>query len=254
MQAHFLALQGVSKLLETVGLVREQINSRLRVAGVVLCMHDSQTSHSKESRRRSRRVFESQRSTDTAWSSARVYHPAIRRNIKLAECPSFGQTIFQYAMWAPGAMDYKKLGEDHRRRVGSSARGRQSSDLSDAEIRVLKGAKAMLEREPTEMSVERTAEHAPEAAADINDKPTNRLRPCSVSALFSMRWHYSRRRIGRGLRSRADQPDGFGDPCRRVILVDGAVVLHTMDCDRSLRLLQAPADLDGCRGACVFSL
>jgi chromosome partitioning protein len=40
-----------------------------------------------------------------------VLKPAIRRNIKLAECPSFGQTIFQYAPACPGAADYKALAE-----------------------------------------------------------------------------------------------------------------------------------------------
>jgi chromosome partitioning protein len=35
----------------------------------------------------------------------------VRRNIKLAECPSFGQTIFQYAPFAPGALDYKALAD-----------------------------------------------------------------------------------------------------------------------------------------------
>ncbi len=146
MQAHFLALQGVSKLLETVGIVREQINQRLRVAGVVLCMHDSQTSHSKEVVQDLERFFESQRSTDTAWSSARVYHPPIRRNIKLAECPSFGQTIFQYALWAPGAMDYKKLAETIVAEWDRALAVSRASDLSEAEIRVLKGAQAVLER------------------------------------------------------------------------------------------------------------
>jgi chromosome partitioning protein len=146
MQAHFLALQGVSKLLETVGLVRDQINTRLRVAGVVLCMHDSQTSHSKEVVADLERFFESQRNTATAWSSARVYHPAIRRNIKLAECPSFGQTIFQYALWAPGAMDYKKLGETIVAEWDRALAVAKAGDLSEAEIRVLKGASAMLER------------------------------------------------------------------------------------------------------------
>jgi chromosome partitioning protein len=146
MQAHFLALQGVSKLLETVGLVRAQINPRLRVAGVVLCMHDTQTSHSKEVVADLERFFESQRNTETAWSSARVYHPPIRRNIKLAECPSFGQTIFQYAMWAPGAMDYKKLGETVVAEWDRALAVAKASDLSEAEIRVLKGAKESLER------------------------------------------------------------------------------------------------------------
>jgi chromosome partitioning protein len=146
MQAHFLALQGVSKLLETVGLVREQMNARLRVAGVVLCMHDSQTSHSKEVVADLERFFESQRNTATAWSSARVYHPAIRRNIKLAECPSFGQTIFQYALWAPGAMDYQKLGETIVAEWDRALAVAKASDLSEAEIRVLRGAQGLLER------------------------------------------------------------------------------------------------------------
>ncbi len=163
MQAHFLALQGVSKLLETVGLVRDQINDRLRVAGVVLCMHDSQTSHSKEVVADLERFFESQRNTPTAWSSARVYHPPIRRNIKLAECPSFGQTIFQYAMWAPGAMDYKKLGETVVAEWDRALAVARASDLSDAEIRVLKGAQVVLEREPAEMAQEQ------ESAAETHE-------------------------------------------------------------------------------------
>lgn len=146
MQAHFLALQGVSKLLETVGLVREQINPALRVAGVVLCMHDQQTSHSKEVVADLERFFESQRNSGTAWASARVYHPPIRRNIKLAECPSFGQTIFQYAPWAPGALDYKELGETIVAEWDRALAVARASNLSEAEIRVLRGAQVVLER------------------------------------------------------------------------------------------------------------
>ncbi|MCA9303120.1 MAG: ParA family protein [Phycisphaerales bacterium] len=140
MQAHFLALQGVSKLLETVGLVRDQLNPILRVAGIVLCMHDAQTSHSKEVVADLERFFESQRSTKTAWSSARVYRPPIRRNIKLAECPSFGQSIFDYAPWAPGAVDYRKLAETIVAEWDRALAAAKASDLSEAEIRVLRGS------------------------------------------------------------------------------------------------------------------
>lgn len=147
MQAHFLALQGVSKLLETVGIVREQINPALRVAGVVLCMHDSQTSHSKEVVSDLEQFFESQRDTKTAWASARVYRPPIRRNIKLAECPSFGQTIFQYAMWAPGAMDYRKLGDTVTAEWDRALAVARSGQLSEAEIRVLRGAKESIQHQ-----------------------------------------------------------------------------------------------------------
>jgi len=111
MQAHFLALQGVGKLLETVRLVSQAVNTRLKVSGVVLCMHDTSSSHSREVVRDLEEFFENARSAEGPWRFARVLRPAIRRNIKLAEAPSFGQTIFEYAEWAPGAEDYAKLAE-----------------------------------------------------------------------------------------------------------------------------------------------
>lgn len=111
MQAHFLALQGVGKLLETVSLVGRTINPRLAVTGVILCMHDTQATHSREVVDDLDRFFEDARGGDAAWKYARVYRPHIRRNIKLAECPSFGQTIFEYAPGCPGADDYVQLAE-----------------------------------------------------------------------------------------------------------------------------------------------
>jgi chromosome partitioning protein len=144
MQAHFLALQGVSKLLETVGLVRQQVNPQLRVAGVVLCMHEQQTTHSREVVADLERFFESGRESGSAWASARVYRPPVRRNIKLAECPSFGRTIFQYEPSAPGAQDYEALGAsvvaEWDRALASMKASELNLDLSEAEINVLRGA------------------------------------------------------------------------------------------------------------------
>ncbi len=129
MQAHFLALQGVGKLLETVKLVAASVNPRLKVTGVVLCMHDPTTTHAKEVVADLVRFFDQARQggasatanaptspasaavPDTPWRTARLLSPPIRRNIKLAECPSFGQTIFQYAPSCPGALDYRALAE-----------------------------------------------------------------------------------------------------------------------------------------------
>jgi chromosome partitioning protein len=111
MQAHFLALQGVGKLLETVRLVTQSVNPKLRVTGVVLCMHDTSSTHTQEVVADLEAFLAEQRSLDVPWKHARVLRPAIRRNIKLAECPSFGQTIFDYAPTAPGAADYKALAE-----------------------------------------------------------------------------------------------------------------------------------------------
>ncbi len=111
MQAHFLALQGVSKLLETVALVAKTVNPRLRVTGVILCMHDTTSTHTKEVVQDLTDFFEAARESgkEVPWRSARVLSPSVRRNIKLAECPSFGQTIFDYAPFCPGALDYKAL-------------------------------------------------------------------------------------------------------------------------------------------------
>lgn len=111
MQAHFLALQGVGKLLETVRLVSRAVNVDLRVGGVILCMHDEQSRHTREVVADLEAFFEQARGTDAPWANARVLRPAIRRNIKLAECPSFGQTIFEYARWCPGALDYRQMAE-----------------------------------------------------------------------------------------------------------------------------------------------
>ncbi|MBX3321736.1 MAG: ParA family protein [Phycisphaeraceae bacterium] len=112
MQAHFLALQGLGKLLETVSMVRQQLNPKLRVTGVVLCMHDAQATHTREVVSDMDTFFASARDDAASpWRYARVFKPAIRRNIKLAEGPSFGQTIFDYAPAAAGAADYAELAD-----------------------------------------------------------------------------------------------------------------------------------------------
>ena len=111
MQAHFLALQGLSKLLETVALVNQAVNKNLRVTGIVLCMHESQTLLANEVLGDIQSFLEAARTMDVPWRDARLLQPAIRRNIKLAESPSFGKSIFDYAPWCPGASDYKALAE-----------------------------------------------------------------------------------------------------------------------------------------------
>lgn len=109
MQAHFLALQGVGKLLETVGLVCRSVNPDLEVTGIVLCMHERHTNLAREVVDDLENFFASARNTDVPWRNCRVLEPAIRRNIKLAEAPSFGQTIFQYEPTSRGADDYAQL-------------------------------------------------------------------------------------------------------------------------------------------------
>ena len=109
MQAHFLALQGVGKLLETVGLVGQAVNPDLLVTGIVLCMHEGQTTLAKEVVADLEDFFIQSREQDVPWRNCTLIDPPIRRNVKLAEAPSFGQTIFDYSPWCKGAIDYRRL-------------------------------------------------------------------------------------------------------------------------------------------------
>jgi len=123
MQAHFLALQGVGKLLETVGLVCGSINPQLRVGGIVLCMHEQQTTLAREIVADLDAFFQAAQDQDVPWNRCRVLRPPIRRNVKLAEAPSFGKTIFDYDPTCAGAADYRALADDllqgwGRKRVG----------------------------------------------------------------------------------------------------------------------------------------
>ena len=112
MQAHFLAMQGFSKLLETVGEVcRNGVNTDLKVSGVILCMHEKHSTLVREVVGELDGFFEENRGNPLLSPFAKVLRPAIRKNIKLAEAPSFGQTIFDYAPWCPGALDYRTLAE-----------------------------------------------------------------------------------------------------------------------------------------------
>lgn len=115
-QAQYLALRGLEKLLETVLLVQRALNPRLLVAGVLLCMHESQSSHGKAVVEEMDNYFEKFRGSGLPWQDAVVLRPAVRRNIKLAEAPSFGQTIFDYAPTCAGAADYRALADALRQR------------------------------------------------------------------------------------------------------------------------------------------
>lgn len=111
MQAHFLALQGLSKLLETVGFIGQGFNRDLRVTGIVLCMYEKQTILAQEVVGDLSEFLAAKSEVETPWHDCVILQPAVRRNIKLAECPSFGTTIFEYAPGSRGAEDYRQLAE-----------------------------------------------------------------------------------------------------------------------------------------------
>jgi chromosome partitioning protein len=112
MQPHFLALQGMAKLLETVQLVNKRMNPKLRVMGIVLTMYDAQTKHSNEVVADLNGFISSAQGKSLPWSGAKVFNSKIRRNIKLAESPSFGETILVYEPTSNGAADYRSLARE----------------------------------------------------------------------------------------------------------------------------------------------
>ena len=112
LQAHFLALHGLSKLLETIHLVSKRVNRDLRVTGVLLCLYDAGTRLGGEVIDDLDQFFDGRKAANIPWADARLFRTRIRRNIRLAECPSFGQSIFQYAPSSRGAEDYASLGAE----------------------------------------------------------------------------------------------------------------------------------------------
>ena len=112
LQPHFFALHGLSKLLETTALVCKRINPRLKVTGVIVCMYESSTKLAQEVVNDLRGFLDRSRNAKVPWAEAKVFDTKIRRNIKLAECPSFGKPIFEYAPNCAGATDYAALANE----------------------------------------------------------------------------------------------------------------------------------------------
>lgn len=114
LQPHFFALHGLSKLLETTALVAKRINPRLVVSGVIVCLYDSSTKLAQEVVTDLGAFLDRSRGAAVPWANARIFDTKIRRNIKLAESPSFGKHIFDYAPKSSGAADYAALAMEVR--------------------------------------------------------------------------------------------------------------------------------------------
>ena len=111
LQPHFLALHGLSKLFETTALVNRRLNRQLRVSGVVLCMYETGTRLAADIAE-DLAQFLAHSDPHAPWAGAKIFRSKIRRNIKLAEAPSHGKPIFQYAPNCHGAEDYGALIEE----------------------------------------------------------------------------------------------------------------------------------------------
>lgn len=100
-EAHILALSGVVQVLNTIRLVQEQLNPKLKLIGFVICRFDARTRHCAEVRERLIDKF-----------PHLVLSATIRENVRLAEAPSFGAPIAVYAPASSGAADYRALASE----------------------------------------------------------------------------------------------------------------------------------------------
>jgi chromosome partitioning protein len=100
-QSEYLALHGVRQLLDTIDQVRTIYNPTLRVGGVLICLHDNR-----------KRLARAVSDTIRTYFGDLVFNTVIRSNVSLAEAPSNGQTIFEYAPKSSGAEDYWALAEE----------------------------------------------------------------------------------------------------------------------------------------------
>ena len=110
-QCEYLALEGLSQLLDTIGQVRAVLNTRLRVAAVLLTMFDVRTNLSSQ-------VVEEVR----AHFPHETFETLIPRSVRLSEAPSHGQSVISYAPESAGALAYRELADEFQRRFPAADR------------------------------------------------------------------------------------------------------------------------------------
>ena len=104
-QCEYYALEGVTKILESMKMVRSRLNRKLTLFGVVMTMYDSRTSLSRDVVDEVNKYF-----------GAKTFKTVIPRNVKIAEAPSHGLPIIKYARVSKGSLAYMKLANEVVRR------------------------------------------------------------------------------------------------------------------------------------------
>ncbi|MEZ4524272.1 MAG: ParA family protein [Thermomicrobiales bacterium] len=108
-QCEYLALEGLMQMTNSIDLVRRRINPDLEILGVVMTMFDARTRLAADVVENVREHF-----------SGHSFEAIIPRSVRLAEAPSYGQTIVEYAPDSSGALAYRKLAHEVAARLGLS--------------------------------------------------------------------------------------------------------------------------------------
>lgn len=105
-QAEYYALEGLSQLLNTVQAVRSSTNPHLELLGVAVTMFDKRNSLSEQVHKEIADYF-----------GDKLFKTVVPRNVRLAEAPSYGRTIYEHDRWSKGARAYKALAKEVTQRL-----------------------------------------------------------------------------------------------------------------------------------------
>jgi chromosome partitioning protein len=105
-QAEYYALEGLGQLLDIIQRVRGGLNVNLELLGVVVTMFDSRNSLSDQVKKELENYF-----------GDKLFSSVIPRNVRLAEAPSYGVSIFEHDKWSKGARAYKQLAKEIQKRA-----------------------------------------------------------------------------------------------------------------------------------------
>ena len=108
LECEYYALRGMGQLMDSIDRIKERLNPRLQIDGIVATMVDSRTLHAKEVLARVHEAF-----------GGRLFDTVIRKTIRFAEAPVAGQPILSYAPTSPGAAAYRKLAQEVMDRVAA---------------------------------------------------------------------------------------------------------------------------------------
>jgi len=105
-QAEYYALEGLSQLLNTIQVIKQGVNPYLELLGIAITMYDKRTSLADQVVKELENYF-----------GDGMFKTFIPRNVRLAEAPSYGQTIFEHDKWSKGARAYKALAKEVKQRL-----------------------------------------------------------------------------------------------------------------------------------------
>ncbi len=120
-QCEFLALEGVGQLIGTIDLVKRHLNPDLDIVGVLMTMYDSRTRLSQHVVDEVKRYFPD-----------RIFGEVVPRSVRLAEAPSYGQSIIEYDRASRGAAAYEQVARDLLGRIGLPVAGESGDGAAGA--------------------------------------------------------------------------------------------------------------------------